>query len=63
MTNTFRNTYRKLTDDEQHLVNTIKDKAEAMEAIIEDMPLGRSRSLAMTKLEEAVMWAVKGITG
>ena len=63
MSNTFRSTYRKLTDDEQRLVDEIKTQAEKLEAVIEDTQPSRHRSLAMTKLEEAVMWAVKGITG
>lgn len=30
-------------------------------AIIEMVPQGRERSLALTKLEELVMWGVKGL--
>ncbi len=30
-------------------------------AIVDYVPAGRAQALAITKLEEAVMWAVKGI--
>jgi len=58
----FRPEYRKLTDTEKQTVARIKDKAA--ELAVEFFPTdGREKSLAMTKLEEAVMWAVKGVTG
>ena len=46
-----------------HPMLWIKDNAlTMMEFIDEHVPKGREASLAKTKLEEAVMWAVKGIT-
>lgn len=63
---TFRTVYRPLTTDEaQHLVN-IKDKAGELLDLFNQYPndtAGRELALARTKLEEAVMWAVKGVTG
>lgn len=59
---TFRQTYRELKPEEKQAVESIKDLAEGMETVIKMRP-SREASLAMTKLEEAVMWAVKGITG
>lgn len=61
-TNTFRTTYRELAADEKADMDAIKTKAEEIEAIIQKRQ-SRLSSLAMTNLEQAVMWAVKGITG
>ena len=60
--NTLRHQYRILTDDEKAAMQRIKDKG--VEFLTEIANLGGSRelSLAKTKLEEAVMWAVKHIT-
>lgn len=59
----FRKQYRELDAGEAHQVAAIKEAAELLDDVIEQMPEGREKSLAMTKLEESVMWAVKGITG
>jgi len=65
----FRPTYRALTDDEKALHDNIKAKAMELEALIDTLnerkgapERWRYRALAMTALEEAVMWAVKGLT-
>lgn len=58
----FRPTYRALTDEEKALHDRIKEKAVELEALIEQTKPGREKSLAMTKLEESVMWAIKGLT-
>ena len=63
MSNRFRNNYRKLSEEEKILLSDLKREAGIMEAYLEMVPDGREKSTAMTKLEEAVMWAVKGITG
>lgn len=60
---TFRHAYRPLTAVEKQLVESIKDKAEELELLFELALQGREIALARTKLEETVMWAVKGITG
>lgn len=58
----FRPVYRQLTDDEKKLTDDIKDRAEELHQLIQKMPKSRHQSVAITKLEEAVMWAVKGVT-
>ena len=58
----FRPTYRALTTDEKTLHDRIKYLASGLEGAIEQLPAGRYKSLALTELELAVMWAVKGLT-
>lgn len=58
----FRPRYRKLTEAELGLSDAIKAKAAELEALYSLAPQGRETSLALTKLEESVMWAVKAIT-
>ena len=58
----FRPVYRKLTEAESRHAEFIKKQAEELARAFEDMPQGRETALAFTKLEEAVMWAVKGLT-
>ena len=58
----FRPTYRPLTIHEVNLHRDLKEAATALEAFINQAPPGRYQSMALTALEEAVMWAVKGIT-
>lgn len=65
----FRPTYRALTADEKALHDTIKNKAVELERLIEmiqpqrfDSPSPRYCALALTSLEEAIMWAIKGLT-
>ena len=40
-------------------IYNIKTAANALAAIIEELPPGRRRSVALTHLETASMWAVK----
>lgn len=58
----FRPRYRKLTPDELALHDEIKNKAAELETLIERVKPGRYRSLAITALEESIMWAVKELT-
>lgn len=61
--NTMRHQYRELTDAEKEAMARIKDMGLAfIYALDECVPPGREQSLAKTKMEEAVMWAVKGLT-
>lgn len=61
--NTMRHQYRVLTDGEKASMTRIKDwGSTGLNVIMDCTPPGRERSLAITKLEEAVMWAVKGLT-
>lgn len=41
------------------LIGEIKAAANALAAVIEKLPAGRRRSVALTNLETASMWAVK----
>lgn len=59
----FRTQYRELTADEKNQLTLLKQCAEEAEKLIDEVPNPRYRALAHTALEEAVMWAVKGITG
>jgi hypothetical protein len=58
----FRPRYRQLTPDEVVLHDAIKTKAVELEALIESVGSGRYTSLALTALEEAVIWSVKQLT-
>jgi hypothetical protein len=60
--NAVRHTYRVLTDDEKAQMVTLKDMGAAF--INQCNSIGKSRelSLAITRAEEAVMWAVKHVT-
>lgn len=60
--NTVRHQYRILSDGEKARMLAIKDCGEAFLALLAAEPNGREISIARTKLEEAVMWAVKGLT-
>ena len=65
---TFRKTYRQLSEAEQEHVEQIKDSALALELLIvgrngpKNSEQARHIALAMTNLEQAVMWAVKAYT-
>ena len=58
----FRPRYRALTDDEKALHDEIKAKAEELEQLFGRVKAGRYASLAITALEQAVMWIVKELT-
>lgn len=59
----FRPTYRALSDDEKALHDAIKSKAVELEALFSQVKAGRYNSLAITSLEQSVMWIVKELTG
>lgn len=71
-TSRFRPRYRALSESEKALHDEIKAYAEALEQLFEKVdavrahgghsPERRYGALAMTNLEQAVMWAVKGLT-
>jgi hypothetical protein len=63
MTDVMREKYRALSEREMQAIHTIKDKAALLYEVLDSVGQGREFSLAKTKLEEAVMWATKGITG
>jgi hypothetical protein len=61
--NAMRHKYRVLTDEEKNAMVAIKDAGLALiDAVERYCPPGREVSLAKTKIEEAVMWAIKGLT-
>ncbi len=60
--NTMRHQYRALSDEEKAQMQAIKDKGLELCELIESIGQSRELSLAKTKAEEAVMWAVKHVT-
>ncbi len=58
----FRPRYRALTDDEKALHDALKAKAVELEELYVKVKPGRYSSLAMTSLEESLMWIVKELT-
>jgi hypothetical protein len=59
-----RQTYRVLSDEEKLAMSAVKGAGAAfLQALDLYCQPGRETALARTKTEEAVMWAVKGITG
>jgi hypothetical protein len=62
MTDVFRKTYRELSDAEKESINTIKSMGADFLKLFDSLEQSREVSIAKTKLEEAVMWAVKAIT-
>lgn len=58
-----RFTTREVTDDQQAAITTVRfDASTLLHSIESQCPASRERSLAITKLEGCVMWAVKAIT-
>jgi hypothetical protein len=66
--NVFRPVYRELSDEEKKQMEEIKNKAQGLYVLIENLihenpsPKARYVALAKTNLEEAVMWSVKALT-
>lgn len=60
--NTMRHKYRVLSDEEKAQMGAIKDKGLELLELIDATGSSRELSIAKTKTEEAVMWAVKHIT-
>jgi hypothetical protein len=60
--NTMRHDYRALTDKEKHQMMMVKDAGLNFHNFLGVVGESRELSLAKTKIEEAVMWAVKHIT-
>jgi len=60
MRNPFRPEYRELKKNEVDQIDATKNAAFEL---LKTFPVGtRESAIATTKLEEAVMWAVKGLT-
>lgn len=60
--NTMRHAYRVLSPEEKAAMAEIKDMGLAFHDRIAGLGNSREVSLAKTKVEEAVMWAVKHLT-
>lgn len=60
--NTMRHKYRVLSDAEKENMSAIKDAGLAFHNMVSGLGNSRETSIAKTKIEEAVMWAVKHIT-
>lgn len=60
--NVMRHAYRVLSDEEKANMQAIKDQGLAFHKFLTDLGCTRELSIAQTKIEEAVMWAVKHIT-
>ena len=60
--NVMRHRYRVLTDAEKSVMQKVKDDGLALWEYIGFLGESRELSMAKTKIEEAVMWAVKHIT-
>lgn len=58
----FRPRYRALTDDEKRLHDALKSKAVELEELFAQVKPGRYNALAITSLENSLMWIVKELT-
>lgn len=61
--NTMRQEYRQLSEAEKANMQRVKELGQQLHDFIEGLGASRELSLAKTKVEETVMWAVKHITG
>ena len=61
--NVMRHEYKILTDAEKVQMQQIKDDALAFWELLDSIGSSRELSLAKTKIEESVFWAVKHVTG
>ena len=60
--NVMRHQYRVLSDDEKAAMQKVKDMGLEFHDLLSSLGNSRELSLAKTKVEEAVMWAVKHLT-
>jgi len=62
----FRPRYRALSDDERQFHDDLKAHYEMVEHMVDQLvdrlPGGRYKALALTTLEESCMWAIKALT-
>lgn len=61
--NVMRHQYRELTEEEKYKMRDIKDHGLEFWCILDDLGASRELSLAKTRIEEAVMWAIKHVSG
>ena len=63
MSDVFRKEYRPLGDEAKVKMAAIKDKAQSLyDEIIDAKGDARMIALAVTNLEQSIMWAIKAIT-
>lgn len=62
MNNVMRMEYRALSPPVIEAIRLIKQKATELHELIAEMGASRELSLALTKVEEAVMWATKHLS-
>lgn len=62
LNNVMRQEYRPLNDIEKNQILQFKDQGQFFFELCEEIGDSRELSLAKTKIEEAVFWAVKHIT-
>lgn len=60
--NVMRHEYRVLTQAEKDAMKAIKDRGLELYELIESLGSSRELSIAKTKAEESVMWAIKHLT-
>ena len=60
MTDTFRKKYSS-SEELMKLQSELKQKAEQLEVAYQEIGQSREMSLAMTNLEQSIMWAVKAM--
>lgn len=60
--NAMRHNYRVLTAEEKAVMTAFKDKGQELLDLIAAQGGSRELSIARTKTEEAIMWAVKHVT-
>ncbi len=61
--NTMRHQYRVLDDAEKANMLRVKDMGLAFHEFVNGLGKSREVAIAKTNIEQAVMWAVKSITG
>lgn len=60
--NVVRHEYRVLNPAEKAAMGALKDKGAEFIALCQGLGTSREMSIAITRIEEAVMWAVKHVT-
>ncbi len=60
--NTMLHAYRVLSDEEKAQMQSIRDVGLHFHSLVGSIGESRELSIAKTKIEEAVMWAVKHVT-
>ena len=58
----FRPRYRAFTDEEKKLHDELKAQADVLDRMFQQVKPGRYNSLAVTSLEQSIMWIVKELT-